>query len=104
MNHKYYFHETFLNFDLQLHDNVEVRWRICRALYNLSRDLKFDQNQRQNLIKQAYEIIEKEVNISPNHYAVHKWFALVLEAKASYEGYKEKIKNLENIKQHMDVS
>ncbi|XP_014356164.2 regulator of microtubule dynamics protein 1 [Papilio machaon] len=88
----------------KFHDNVEVRWRICRALYNLSRDLKFDENYRKGLIKQAYEIIEKEVTISPNHYAVHKWFALILEAKTSYEGYKERIKNLENIKQHMDLA
>ncbi|XP_068626733.1 regulator of microtubule dynamics protein 1-like [Battus philenor] len=88
----------------KLQDNVDVRWRLCRALYNMAKDSKYDLNYRKNLITQAYEIIENEITKSQENYAVHKWFALILEAKTSYEGYKERIKQLDNIKEHMDMA
>lgn len=89
---------------LQLHNNAEVKWRMCRALYNLAKEVKYDQKYRKGLIEEAYEIISNKLSQSHDNYAVHKWYALILEAKSSYDGYKEKIKQLEKIKEQLDVS
>ncbi|CAK1601928.1 unnamed protein product [Parnassius mnemosyne] len=85
-------------------NDVDVKWRICRVLYTMSKDSKYDQSYRKDLIKQAYDIIAYELPNSGDNYAVHKWYALILDAKTSFEGYKERIKHLEKIKEHFDFA
>ncbi|PZC80183.1 regulator of microtubule dynamics protein 1 isoform X1 [Helicoverpa armigera] len=85
-------------------NNVEVQWRICRALYNMSKESKYDKQYKNTLVLQAYDIILKVLNESQDHYAVHKWYALLLDAKSALEGVKERIKQLENVKKHMDMA
>ncbi|XP_022821293.1 regulator of microtubule dynamics protein 1-like isoform X1 [Spodoptera litura] len=84
--------------------NVEVQWRICRALYNMSKESKYDKQYKNNLVCQAYDLILKVLNDTQDHYAVHKWYALLLDAKSSLDGIKERIRQLENVKRHMDMA
>lgn len=85
-------------------EDAEIPWRICRVLYNMAKESKLDKVQKRELISQAYDIISKQIDSNPDNYAVHKWYALLLDAKSSQEGIKERIKQLENVKKHMDVS
>ncbi|GBP21986.1 Regulator of microtubule dynamics protein 1 [Eumeta japonica] len=84
--------------------HVEVQWRLCRVLYNISKQPKTDKEEKKAIIFEAYQIISEQLNKHSNNYAVHKWYALLLDAKSSYDGIKERIKQLENVKKHMDVA
>lgn len=70
----------------------------------MSKESKYDKQYKNNLVVQAYEIILRVLNDTQDHYAVHKWYALLLDAKSSLIGIKERIRQLENVKKHMDVS
>lgn len=70
----------------------------------MSKESKYNKKEKQNLIYEAFEVISSLVETHQHHFAVHKWYALLLDAKSSYEGIKERIKQLENVKYHMDVS
>ncbi|CAH2268050.1 jg10360 [Pararge aegeria aegeria] len=84
--------------------DIEVKWRLCRALYNMAKDSKYDEQYRKDIIFQAFEIIAPELEQNWDHFAVHKWYALTLDAKSSNIGIREKIKQLENVKKHMDLA
>lgn len=70
----------------------------------MAKESKLNKSEKRELINRAYDIISKQVDSNPDHHAVHKWYALLLDAKSSQEGIKERIKQLENVKKHMDVS
>ena len=69
----------------------------------MSKESKYDKTYKKTLVIQAYDIILKLLNETQDHYAVHKWYALLLDAKSSLDGVKARIKQLENVKKHMDV-
>lgn len=84
--------------------DIEIQWRICRALYNMAKESKYNNAQKKDFIFQAYEIISKHLNNNENNFAVHKWYALILDAKSHHNGIKERIQQLENVKKHMDLA
>lgn len=72
----------------------------------MSKESKYDKQYKNKLVLKAYGIILKTMENTKdaeNHYAVHKWYALLLDAKSSLDGTKERIKQLENVKKHLDV-
>ncbi|CAH0592392.1 unnamed protein product [Chrysodeixis includens] len=85
-------------------ENVEIQWRICRTLYNMSKESKYDKQYKKSLVLQAYDIIVKLLEKTKDHYAVHKWYALILDAKSTYGGTKERIRQLDTVKKHMDLA
>lgn len=87
-----------------MQDDVEIQWRICRVLYNISREKNLEKDRKEMVIDQAYRIIVLQLEKHPDNYAVHKWYALLLDAKSSCEGTKERIRQLEKVRKHMDVS
>ncbi|CAG9796667.1 unnamed protein product [Diatraea saccharalis] len=70
----------------------------------MSKESKYDKSYKRDLILKAFEIISEEIINHNEHFAVQKWYALILDAKSSYDGIKERIKQLENIKKHMDLA
>lgn len=69
----------------------------------MSKESKYDKQYKKYLVLQAYDIIVKLLDKTKDHYAVHKWYALILDAKSSYGGTKERIRQLDTVKKHMDV-
>lgn len=70
----------------------------------MAKDQRYDTTFRKALILQAFKIINEELDKHWDNFAVQKWYALVLDAKSSNEGTKEKIEQLENVKKHMDIA
>lgn len=70
----------------------------------MSKEPKYESKYKKELIFLGYDIISKLINIHHDNYAVHKWYAVLLDSKSSYEGVKKKIEQLETVKKHMDVS
>lgn len=70
----------------------------------MAKEPKYDIDTQTNFILEAYNIIASLLQNNWDHFAVQKWYALLLDSKSSMEGMKERIKQLENVKKHMDVS
>lgn len=78
-------------------------WRLSRALYKISKSEAKD-SEAKKLVYEAYDLISEALKLRDDHWAVHKWVAILLNSKTAYEGTKIKIKELYNIKKHMLVS
>lgn len=70
----------------------------------MAKEPKYDIDTQTNFILEAYSIIDSVLQNNWDHFAVQKWYALLLDSKSSREGIKERIRQLENVKKHMDVS
>ncbi|KAL6444449.1 hypothetical protein ACFW04_001946 [Cataglyphis niger] len=79
--------------------DVDILWRLCRAIYKLS-EMASDVEARK-LIYEGYDLICKALDIQEDHYAVHKWMSIFLNSKGTLEGTKAHIKELYNIKKHL---
>ncbi|XP_012286603.1 regulator of microtubule dynamics protein 1 [Orussus abietinus] len=79
--------------------DVEILWRLSRCLYKMSKTKK--DYEAKKLIYEGYELISLALSIKEDHYAVHKWVCVLLDSKSSYEGMKERIKQLNTVKNHM---
>ena len=93
----------YINGFLQDTDNVEILWRLTRVLYNKSKEEK-SKEEKKHLVFEAYELIKRALILNDTHFAVHKWYSILLDIRASYDGIKARIKELQNVKNHMIVS
>lgn len=76
-------------------------WRLARALYNMSKTASEVESKK--MIYEGYDLITTALNIDENHWAVHKWMAIFLDAKSSQDGMKARITELVTVKNHMLV-
>ncbi|XP_011314501.1 regulator of microtubule dynamics protein 1-like [Fopius arisanus] len=79
--------------------DVEILWRLSRALFNHSKSASDVEAKR--MVYEGYDIMEDALKIDNNHWAVHKWMAVLSDTKNEYEGIKARIKNLLTCKEHM---
>ncbi|XP_050666295.1 regulator of microtubule dynamics protein 1-like isoform X2 [Leptidea sinapis] len=85
-------------------NNIEIKWRICRVLYNMAKDPIHSKEHKKDLICRAHDIISGELENHWDVFAVQKWYALILDAKSSSEGLKSRIEELENVRKHMELA
>lgn len=71
-------------------------------MYNMSK-LPENSATAKKLIYEAYDLASYALSLEKDNWAVHKWIAILLNSKTTYEGTKVKIKELYNIKNHMLV-
>ncbi|XP_051159562.1 regulator of microtubule dynamics protein 1-like [Leptopilina boulardi] len=79
--------------------NVEILWRLSRAMYKMS--LSATDVEGKKIIFEAYNIISSALEIDENNWAAQKWMAIILDAKSGFEGMKSRINQLHNVKKHM---
>ncbi|XP_022193849.2 regulator of microtubule dynamics protein 1 [Nilaparvata lugens] len=82
-------------------DDVEILWRLARALYKLSCEKDVKKTEKEKLVREAYNFLERALELDVNHFAVHKWMSVLLDARSELDGIKVRISNLEKVKQHM---
>ncbi|KAK1132705.1 hypothetical protein K0M31_014085 [Melipona bicolor] len=80
-------------------EDVEIIWRLCRAMYKMSKTS--NEVDGKKLIFEACDLIFEALKIKENHWSVHKWASILLNSKTLYEGIKAQIKESYNIKKHM---
>uniref|UniRef100_A0A8D8LF55 Regulator of microtubule dynamics protein 1 n=1 Tax=Cacopsylla melanoneura TaxID=428564 RepID=A0A8D8LF55_9HEMI len=84
-------------------EDVEIIWRQVRVKYQLSQHSKsLTDAAKKDLILGAYFLVYNALPKHEDHYAIHKWLAVVLNEKATFEGTKARIQQLETIKHHMN--
>ncbi|XP_067006000.2 regulator of microtubule dynamics protein 1 isoform X2 [Anabrus simplex] len=81
-------------------DDVEVLWRLSRALYSHSKQER-DSKKKKELVAESFRLIKHALSLEKDNWAVHKWYAVLLDANASHEGIKARISELTNVKHHL---
>jgi len=80
--------------------NPEVLWRHGRALFKVSGS-ESNSSKKSEMIREAYKLIADSLEKEEQNFAVHKWYAILLDAKSNLDGIKERVTQLENVKKHM---
>lgn len=87
--------------DLKDSKNPEILWRLCRALYNMTKEKGVQKTEIAKMILEAYDYVEEALSLDDKNYAVHKWMAIVVDAKSNLEGIKKRISTLPLFKKHL---
>lgn len=80
--------------------NPEVLWRQGRALFKVS-GTESNSTKKAEDIREAFKFVSESLEKDEQSFAVHKWFAILLDAKSNLDGIKERVTQLENVKKHM---
>lgn len=81
--------------------NPQVLWRHGRALFKVSGS-EANNSKKSELVREAYKLIADSLAKDDQNFAVHKWYAILLDAKSNLDGIKERVTQLENVKKHME--
>ncbi|KAK5582906.1 hypothetical protein RB653_004495 [Dictyostelium firmibasis] len=93
--------ELLVEGNKQYPDNVEIMWRLARSYFDKNEEVT-DKAEKKKLLDQALELTNKAATVDPNHWAVHKWLAILISALGDHVSSKEKIANAFKIKEHAD--
>lgn len=85
-------------FKLKDQSTSDIKWRQARAMYKLS---KVDSKRKDELIRRGFALVEEALKINDQDFAVHKWYAILLDANAELDGIKARVSQLETVKHHM---
>ncbi|KYQ92314.1 hypothetical protein DLAC_06278 [Tieghemostelium lacteum] len=91
--------EGLLAANEQYPNNVEIMWRISRAYYDRN-ELSSDKAVKKDFVEKGFNMINKANEVNANHWAVHKWMAIMYSALGDHVSSKEKIANAFKIKEH----
>jgi tetratricopeptide (TPR) repeat protein len=80
--------------------NPEVLWRLGRAIFKVS-GTESSSAKKDDLIRQSYKLLTESLEKDENNFAIHKWYAILLDANSNLGGIKERVQQLENVKKHM---
>lgn len=81
-------------------EDAEVLWRSGRALFKAS-GTETNSTKKSEMIREAFKLISDSLAKKEDNFAVHKWFAILLDAKSNLDGIKERVTQLETVKKHM---
>lgn len=90
---------TFVD-TLQDQADTEIMWRKARAMQKLSKSCT-DKKQREEYIRKAFALVEEALKKDDENFAIHKWYAILLDKRAELDGIKARVTELENVRKHM---
>lgn len=93
------FEETIKFLETLSQESAEVQWRLGRAIFKASGTSSG--SARNDQIKIAYNHVLEALQKDENNFAIHKWYAILLDAKSNIDGIKARITQLETVKTHM---
>lgn len=67
-------------------------------MYKLS---KVEVKRKEELIRGGYALVDEALKLNDKDFAIHKWLAILLDAKGELDGIKARVSQLETVKQHM---
>ena len=89
---------------MQLCQNSEFLWRLCKAIYLNASSLGVagDTEGKQRLVLEAVTYGESAIRCNENSSESHKWYAIAVGSRAEFVGIKEKILDGFEFKKHVD--
>ena len=91
---------TFIIFQSQ--EDPDVLWRLGRALFQSSK-AEAAGKKKDEMVRESYGYLASALEKDDRNFAIHKWYAILLDAKSNLEGMKNRVTQLENVKKHMLV-
>ncbi|XP_059140749.1 regulator of microtubule dynamics protein 1-like [Physella acuta] len=79
--------------------DANVLWRLARAATEKGK-MGGEGDKRKKLIYEAWGYIEKALQLDDTNFACHKWYGILLDYTAEYEGTKKRIENAFKVKEH----
>lgn len=82
----------------------ETLWRLCRAIYSLTREFEVEPSKSkelQALIYEGFEYGKRALELEPDASAAHKYYAIFLAEKSGIEGLRERVLQLSTILRHL---
>lgn len=67
-------------------------------MYKLS---KIDSKRKDELIREGFALADEALKINEQDFAIHKWLAILMDAKGELDGIKARVSQLETVKKHM---
>ncbi|KAL1494503.1 hypothetical protein ABEB36_010090 [Hypothenemus hampei] len=86
---------------IKFSNDIEIVWRLARALYNLSQNPEISDEVRMEMIVEAHKILVKASGIGTGKSNYHKWLAVILNTKHGLQSLETKIREYENVKEQL---
>ncbi|XP_045194232.2 regulator of microtubule dynamics protein 1-like isoform X2 [Mercenaria mercenaria] len=80
-------------------ENDEILWRLARAAVDKGK-LSKNETEKKALYYEAYGYITRALDLNQANFAVHKWYAILLDYTGELEGNKQRITNSIKVKEH----
>jgi len=81
-------------------NEFEITWRLARAYFNISEQRPDDKEYKKQMSLKGLEFAQEALKQNPDHWAGHKWVAIMLSSVSEVLPTKEKIENAFKIKEH----
>ncbi|KAH9515619.1 Regulator of microtubule dynamics protein 1 [Bulinus truncatus] len=79
-------------------NDANILWRLARAATEKGK--MSDGEEKKKCIYEAWDYISKALELDNNNFACHKWYGILLDYTAEYEGTKQRIANAFKVKEH----
>ncbi|CAL1543847.1 unnamed protein product, partial [Lymnaea stagnalis] len=78
--------------------DANILWRLARAATEKGK--MGEGEERKKFIYEAWDYINKALELDNDNFACHKWYGILLDYTAEYEGTKQRIANAFKVKEH----
>lgn len=85
-----------------LESNAKLLWRLARCEFQLSKQVKNQKAEHEQLVNSAYDHVKKSLELDGTDGLAHKWAAILLDAYSSLKGTKERVLQVLNVRNHME--
>jgi len=85
-------------------NDPEILWRLARACHDLALNKSLPLEHRKKLISESHQYATRAMELAPDNYATHKWFAITLKDTNEFEGTTASLKNAFTIREHFEKS
>lgn len=77
----------------------EILWRLARAAVDKGKRCD-DYEEKKELYYEAFGYVKQALDLNDNNFASHKWYAILLDYIAEFEGTKQRIISAFKVKEH----
>lgn len=84
--------------------NPQLLWRVARCEFQLSKKIKDKSAEHDKLVNDAYEHVKKSIELDDKNGLAHKWAAILLDASSTLKGTKERVLQVLNVRNHMELA
>ena len=84
-------------------EEAEVLWRLARLCYKVGKYHTSSQEQARELAERGMGYAKRSVTADSKNFACHKWMGIVLSWASDFEGYRRKIEQSFEIRNHFLV-
>ncbi|GFO20712.1 regulator of microtubule dynamics protein 1-like [Plakobranchus ocellatus] len=79
-------------------NDANILWRLARAATEKGKLV--DKEEKKSLTYEAWDYITKALELDDKNFACHKWYGILLDKTAEYEGTQKRISNAFKVKEH----